>query len=125
MNIDGLPALVSRLTSSVTQGSRHRESVPQQGETRSAGAELTRQTRSSPTVRDVREGIEIIDRALRESRRNLTFSIDESTGKTVARVVHPDTGEVLRQIPSDEILAIAEMVANGEPITSVGLNRSS
>ena len=39
--------------------------------------------------------------------RNLNFSIDESTGYHVVRVVNPDTGELIRQLPSEELLKIS------------------
>jgi len=39
--------------------------------------------------------------------RNLNFSIDESTGYNVVRVINPDTGELIRQLPSEELLKIS------------------
>jgi flagellar protein FlaG len=39
--------------------------------------------------------------------RNLDFSIDGSTGYHVVRVTNPSTGEVIRQMPSDEVLRLA------------------
>ncbi len=39
---------------------------------------------------------------------NLSFSIDDTTGKTIVRVTDGETGEMIRQIPSEEILAIAQ-----------------
>lgn len=38
----------------------------------------------------------------------LHFSIDDATGKTVVRVTDAQTGEMIRQIPSEELLAIAQ-----------------
>jgi flagellar protein FlaG len=40
--------------------------------------------------------------------RNLSFSIDESTGYHVVTVVNPETNEVIRQLPSEELLKIAK-----------------
>ncbi|MBY0341663.1 MAG: flagellar protein FlaG [Rhodocyclaceae bacterium] len=37
----------------------------------------------------------------------LQFSIDETTAKTVVRVTDASTGELIRQLPSEEALAIA------------------
>ena len=39
--------------------------------------------------------------------RNLNFSVDEATGYHVVRVVNPDTGELVRQLPSEELLKIS------------------
>jgi flagellar protein FlaG len=47
---------------------------------------------------------------LQDSGRNLNVSLDESTGYYVARVVNPETGEVVRSLPSDETLRIARNI---------------
>jgi len=39
--------------------------------------------------------------------RNLSFSVDETTGYHVVRVMNPDTGELIRQLPSEELLKIS------------------
>jgi flagellar protein FlaG len=39
--------------------------------------------------------------------RNLNFSVDEASGYHVVRVVNPDTGELVRQLPSEELLKIS------------------
>lgn len=40
-------------------------------------------------------------------KRNLQFSVDKELNRTVIRVVDTDTKQVIRQIPSEEMLAIA------------------
>jgi flagellar protein FlaG len=40
-------------------------------------------------------------------RRELQFSVDETTGRTVVKVTDADTGETIRQIPAEEVLALA------------------
>lgn len=37
----------------------------------------------------------------------LAFSIDDETGRTVIRIADAQTGELIRQIPPEEVLAIA------------------
>lgn len=39
--------------------------------------------------------------------RNLNFSVDGETGYHIVRVTDPATGEVVRQLPSDEMLRLA------------------
>jgi flagellar protein FlaG len=51
--------------------------------------------------------------------------VDESTGKTIVRVFRSSTGELVRQIPSEEALAIAASLAAGDPLGSLGLSRWS
>jgi flagellar protein FlaG len=38
---------------------------------------------------------------------SLAFSIDDSTGKTIVSITDTETGEMIRQIPSEEMLEIA------------------
>jgi flagellar protein FlaG len=56
-----------------------------------------------------------IDQALTEVReaiapvaQNLLFSIDDDTGRTIIKIIDRSTDEVIKQIPSEEILAIAK-----------------
>lgn len=50
--------------------------------------------------------------------RGLQFTVDDSTEQTVIRVVDSQTNELIRQIPSDEALAISrhvqDFLANGD-----------
>lgn len=39
---------------------------------------------------------------------NLNFSIDDSTGKTIVRITDGETGDLIRQIPTEEMLEIAK-----------------
>lgn len=55
----------------------------------------------------VKEAMQAIRRVVAPVAQSLQFSIDEATGKTVVRVVDASTQEVIRQIPSEEVLAIA------------------
>ncbi|MBN7116559.1 flagellar protein FlaG [Pseudomonas oleovorans] len=41
-------------------------------------------------------------------QRNLNFSLDDSTGRVVVKVTDGVSGEVIRQIPSEEALRLAE-----------------
>jgi len=45
---------------------------------------------------------------MKSSGRNLSFSIDQSTGYQVVRVMNASTGELIRQMPSPEFLKLAE-----------------
>ncbi|MDP1708483.1 MAG: flagellar protein FlaG [Gammaproteobacteria bacterium] len=49
-------------------------------------------------------------------RRDLRFSIDEGTGHTVITVTDSATQEVIRQIPSEEALAIAHSLETNQGV---------
>ena len=45
-------------------------------------------------------------------QRDLQFSIDDFSGRTVITVLDSKTEEIIRQIPSDEVLALAKNIAS-------------
>ncbi len=54
-------------------------------------------------------------------RRELQFSVHDDSGRTVVKVLDRDTGEVVRQIPSEEMLEVAgqlpgEVEDGGQPL---------
>lgn len=75
-----------------------------------------------PVKQDPRELKEAVAGAVRQMNdyiqtvnRDLSFSVDELSGKTVIKVIDAETKEVIRQIPPEEILALARhFAASGE-----------
>jgi flagellar protein FlaG len=53
---------------------------------------------------DLRKAVEILNQNLEKYSRNVRFSVDGSTGKDVVRVVSSSSGEIIRQLPNDEML---------------------
>ncbi len=52
--------------------------------------------------------LEAVRKVVEPVARNLQFTVDEDTGRTVVKVIDSSTQEVIRQIPSKEILSIAK-----------------
>jgi flagellar protein FlaG len=73
-------------------------------------AKTASQAISEPSPQQLRQAVDSINRAVRQSSSNLEFSIDPGTKRPVVKVVDIETGDVIRQIPSKEILAIAESI---------------
>ncbi|MCL2523648.1 MAG: flagellar protein FlaG [Betaproteobacteria bacterium] len=71
-------------------------------------AEKTPETRANAQdmEKEVREAVENIERFVSQSARDITFSIDKDDGFMV-RVVDRTSQDVIRQIPSKEVIAIA------------------
>ncbi|WP_264312178.1 flagellar protein FlaG [Pseudomonas putida] len=63
-------------------------------------------------VDDVKSAVAEIEKFLSETRRNLQFSTDEESGKIVVKVIASDSGELIRQIPSEEALRIAHSLSD-------------
>lgn len=47
------------------------------------------------------------NRLSQSAARGVEFSIDEDSGKSVVRIVDTATGQLIRQLPSKEMLAVA------------------
>lgn len=76
---------------------------------RSGGA-----TAMPPSKEELLDKVDQLNDLAQIVRREIRFSIDDSTGRTVIRVHDATTDEVVRQIPSEEVLALAERLAQGE-----------
>jgi len=56
---------------------------------------------------EVREAVSEINEIVQSKQRDLSFNMDEGSGKYVIRIVDTESGELIRQIPTEEVLAIA------------------
>lgn len=54
------------------------------------------------------EAVRELNGYVQNVQRNLQFNVDEDSGHTVIRVVDSETDEVIRQIPSEEVLTLAK-----------------
>jgi flagellar protein FlaG len=50
-------------------------------------------------------------------QRDLQFEVDNERGETIVRVVDQQTQEVIRQIPNEVALRLAENLQQDEPLT--------
>lgn len=66
---------------------------------------------SDPDTKGMLESVVSDLKALSQrAQPNLDFSIDEETGTFVVKVIDKDSGEVIRQLPTEEVLRIAEQL---------------
>lgn len=63
-------------------------------------------------AKQVRDAVTQIEKFLSSTRRNLQFSTDEESGKVVVKVIASETGELIRQLPSEEALRIANSLSD-------------
>lgn len=57
------------------------------------------------------ERIKQIEQALQQCNRSLRFHQDEETGKQIATIVDNKTGDVIRQVPAQELLELNKNLA--------------
>lgn len=67
------------------------------------------------SAQDLHMAADLIDSYLRQSGRELSISVDEVTGTMVVAVRDPATGDLIRQIPSQEALRIAQNLETAGP----------
>jgi len=58
-------------------------------------------------ARDLEETIRRLNELMSARQRNLSFHVDEASGRTVITVRDAVTEQVVRQIPAEEILAVS------------------
>jgi flagellar protein FlaG len=77
-------------------------------------AEPVRQTPAAPAVEvhKIESVTRQIDSFLRSINRSLQFRLDESTGRMVVSICDAETGEIIRQVPGEEALRIAQDIEN-------------
>jgi len=74
----------------------------------------------APPPVDVKVAIARLNEIMSSTRRSLHFQVDESSGRTVITVINEKTNEIVRQIPSEELLALVHhLEAGGSLIDAV------
>lgn len=58
----------------------------------------------------VRNAVKDLNDFAQKIQTNLNFSVDEGSGRSVITVTDKQTGDVIRQIPAKEILAVANLI---------------
>lgn len=56
------------------------------------------------------KAVEDVNQFVNSQGRTLNFSVDEESGKPVVKVIDFETKEVIRQIPSEEVLTMAKAI---------------
>lgn len=85
----------------------------QQSETEVLKAEEAKaKTQSADKESSVESAIEEIRDFVQTQRRDLNFSYDEGSRRSVIKVTDAESGDVIRQIPSEEVLKLAERIRN-------------
>jgi flagellar protein FlaG len=59
------------------------------------------------TSSEVSQAVSRLNDYVQNLRRDLQFRMDEDSNRVIVTVVDSESGEVIRQIPSDEVLAVA------------------
>jgi flagellar protein FlaG len=70
--------------------------------------QAVRPTASSLSKEEVTAAVAQMKDFAQVMSRQLQFDVDDDSGRTVVRVLDKDSGDIIRQIPSEEVLALAK-----------------
>lgn len=59
---------------------------------------------------DITKAVNYLNDYIQSYRRDLQFSVDDDSGRIVVKVIDKETREIIRQIPSEEALALAKRI---------------
>jgi len=98
--------VVSRLTTPESGGATPPAAV--QSVKKTTEPEQTPTKETQPSGKQLDEAVKVVNDFVGLVNNSLHFSVDDDTGKTVVKVIDIGTKELIRQIPSEEMLAIAK-----------------
>lgn len=67
-------------------------------------------TEQQPSSAQLQNVVDSINKTLTQANKNIQFSVDSDTKKTVIKLMDTETGDVIRQYPSKEALAISQSI---------------
>jgi len=56
----------------------------------------------------VEDAVASIQEFVQSVKRDLNFAVDDGSGQVIVKVTDPSSGDLIRQIPSEEALQLAE-----------------
>lgn len=108
-NLSTATLIHTQPSSNVRSMGTYRQSLPDQG------TSLPSEVRSPPVKQeDLAEAVQVINSYVQNLQRDLEFTIDDETDRTIVRVIDSETKEVIRQIPSEAALAIARSLERAQ-----------
>lgn len=69
-----------------------------------------------PERADLEKAVTDIRDFVQAAQRKLDFSIDDSTGRVVVKVIATESGDVIRQIPSEAALKLAQNLSSASSL---------
>lgn len=77
-----------------------------------AGGSLPQQEDSTKAEK-VEEAVSQVNEYVQNLSRDLQFTVDQDSGRTIIKVLDSETHEIIRQIPPEELLQIANQLTEG------------
>ena len=78
---------------------------------------------AAQNVKTLQDAAKVLNDFAEKIQTSLNFSIDEGSGRSVITVTDKQTGDIIRQIPAKEVLAVANIIreSTAANVEKVGL----
>ena len=107
MSHDALTVKLPALNLAVPAAAQPRDAQPVQPEAEAAEGRPKPAKQAAPEA--IHAVAQRIESYLKSVSRSVEFRVDADTGRTVVSVRDSQTGDLIRQIPGEEVLRLAEM----------------
>jgi flagellar protein FlaG len=72
------------------------------------------EVKSSPTPDNLKRMVDTANKAMDKLNSKLEFKVDDTTNKTVVKVTEAQSGKVIMQFPSEEMLSITRAIDSSQ-----------
>ncbi|WP_313055532.1 flagellar protein FlaG [Stutzerimonas nitrititolerans] len=101
-------AISTRLPTGTTQTQGQQDALRGAARQEEAAVKKAPAEQQAVTAESLEEAVSSIKDFVQTIRRDLSFDLDDSSGRMVVKVTDRASGEVVRQIPTEEALRLAE-----------------
>lgn len=63
-----------------------------------------------PSTEQLKSAVANINKAMQQSNQSLEFSVDPNTKTPIVKMMDTETGKVISQFPSEQVIAIAQSI---------------
>lgn len=85
-------------------------------ETKAQEAQVEVTATQASEAKDLELAVAKLNDYVQQTERKLNFQVDEESGLTVIRVFDKQSDELIRQIPSEEVVSLAQKLNQEEPL---------
>ena len=90
-----------------------RQNLPKNSDTSDSKTETES---SSPSAEVIQKNVQQINAKVQNIQRDLHFSVDDESGRTIIRVIDSETKEIIRIIPPEDINGIAQRLTDSSGV---------
>lgn len=118
------PAAVSPAATSSKGAESARAKVVEAGKDLPVAEPKEESGSNTPVIvaKELQQAVAEMNKFIQSERRDLHFSVDEATGSMVIRVTDSESGELIRQIPNEMFLEMAERAKITETLNLINIH---